>query len=104
MPNHNAGGPLPDSYEKARTELAEIVRSLETGNQTLEGSLALWERGEALAELCESWLQAARARLDNVIAGRQQPAPPDRVDGADSHNNANPDPEVTNPVTDPHNG
>ena len=55
--------PAPTSYEQARTELAEIVRALEAGSQSLEESLALWERGEALAALCETWLQAARDRL-----------------------------------------
>lgn len=55
--------PMPASYEQARTELAEIVRALEAGTQSLEESLALWERGEALATLCETWLQAARERL-----------------------------------------
>ncbi|MHA3701727.1 exodeoxyribonuclease VII small subunit [Jatrophihabitans sp. YIM 134969] len=57
------GPPMPTSYEQARTELAEIVRALEAGSQSLEESLALWERGEALAALCETWLQAARERL-----------------------------------------
>ena len=55
--------PMPTSYEQARTELAEIVRALEAGTQSLEESLALWERGEALAVLCGTWLQAARDRL-----------------------------------------
>lgn len=59
-----AGEPMPTSYEQARTELAEIVRALEAGSQSLEESLALWERGEALAVLCGTWLQAARDRLD----------------------------------------
>ncbi|MCW2604631.1 MAG: exonuclease small subunit [Pseudonocardiales bacterium] len=54
----------PASYEDARIELAEIVRRLEAGNQSLEESLALWERGEALAVLCQKWLDGARARLD----------------------------------------
>lgn len=58
-----AGEPMPTSYEQARTELAEIVRALEAGSQSLEESLALWERGEALAALCGTWLQAARERL-----------------------------------------
>ena len=34
-------------YEAARTELAEVVRKLETGDQPLEESLALWQRGES---------------------------------------------------------
>ena len=52
------------SYEAAREELIEVVRTLEAGGVTLEESLALWERGEKLAALCQSWLDGARARLD----------------------------------------
>lgn len=58
----------PDlSYETAREELIEVVRRLEAGGTTLEESLALWERGERLATLCQDWLDGARARLDAVI-------------------------------------
>lgn len=52
------------TYEQARDELADIVRRLEAGGVTLEESLALWERGEALAAICQQWLDGARARLD----------------------------------------
>ena len=52
------------SYEQARDELAEIVESLESGSATLEESLALWERGEALAKICQEWLDGAKAKLD----------------------------------------
>ena len=51
------------SYEQAREELVEVVRKLEAGGTTLEESLALWERGEALAGTCQSWLEGARERL-----------------------------------------
>jgi len=51
------------SYEAAREELVEVVRKLEAGGTTLEESLALWERGEALATTCQSWLEGARERL-----------------------------------------
>jgi exodeoxyribonuclease VII small subunit len=60
--------PLPAveglSYEEARAELARVVERLESGGGTLEESLALWERGEALAAVCQRWLDGARARLD----------------------------------------
>ncbi|MDX6208259.1 MAG: exodeoxyribonuclease small subunit, partial [Frankiales bacterium] len=56
-------------YEQARDELVEVVRRLEAGGVGLEESLVLWERGEALAAICEQWLAGARARLDAV---RQQ--------------------------------
>ncbi|MDT0532232.1 exodeoxyribonuclease VII small subunit [Micromonospora sp. DSM 115977] len=58
------------SYEQARAELASVVERLETGGTTLEESLALWERGEKLAETCQRWLDGARARID---AARQDP-------------------------------
>ena len=50
-------------YEQAREELADVVRRLEAGGLTLEESLSLWERGEALARVCQSWLDGARERL-----------------------------------------
>ncbi|MGB0099823.1 MAG: exodeoxyribonuclease VII small subunit [Nocardioides sp.] len=55
------------SYEAAREELIEVVRALETGGTTLEESLALWERGERLATICQDWLDGARERLDAAV-------------------------------------
>ena len=52
------------SYEQARDELVKVVTQLEQGGASLEESLALWERGEALAKRCEEWLIGAKARLD----------------------------------------
>ncbi|MBD8062568.1 MULTISPECIES: exodeoxyribonuclease VII small subunit [Georgenia] len=51
------------SYEQAREELQDVVRRLETGAATLEESMRLWERGEALAARCQQWLDGARERL-----------------------------------------
>lgn len=51
------------SYEQAREELVAVVARLEAGGVSLEESLALWERGEALADRCESWLEGAKVRL-----------------------------------------
>jgi exodeoxyribonuclease VII small subunit len=56
------------SYEQARDELIRVVGELEQGTATLEESLALWERGEALARRCEEWLIGAKARLDAARA------------------------------------
>ncbi|KRA23858.1 exodeoxyribonuclease VII small subunit [Microbacterium sp. Root61] len=52
------------SFEQARDELVRVVAELEQGAPTLEESLALWERGEALAARCEDWLLGAKRRLD----------------------------------------
>ena len=51
------------SYEEARDQLIEVVRTLEQGGTSLAESLALWERGEELAVLCQQWLDGARSRL-----------------------------------------
>jgi exodeoxyribonuclease VII small subunit len=64
----SAQSDLPATYEAARDELLEVVRHLETGGVTLEESLALWERGEALAAQCQRWLDGARARLDAAVS------------------------------------
>jgi exodeoxyribonuclease VII small subunit len=62
------------TYEQAREELVEVVRRLESGAATLEESLALWERGEALAAICQDWLDGARARLDAATGRPAQDA------------------------------
>lgn len=56
------------SYEQARDELIKVVTELEQGSSSLEDSLALWERGEALAGRCEEWLKGAKARLEAARA------------------------------------
>ncbi|MCB7136544.1 exodeoxyribonuclease VII small subunit [Cellulosimicrobium marinum] len=62
------------SYEQARDELVQVVARLETGGEPLEDSLALWERGEALAARCQEWLDGARDRLDAARARDAEPA------------------------------
>jgi exodeoxyribonuclease VII small subunit len=64
-----AGGPaLPESYEEARDELATVVEALEAGGLTLDESLTLWERGQALAKACEKFLAGARRRVEQALA------------------------------------
>lgn len=66
-PDRDTGARFPDiadlGYEQARDELADTVRRLEGGQVDLETSVALWERGEALAAHCERFLDNAEARL-----------------------------------------
>ncbi len=68
----SSDGAAPDvsglSYEQARDELIRVVTELEQGSATLEDSLALWERGDALAKRCEEWLLGAKERLDKARA------------------------------------
>lgn len=69
----------PRSYEQARDELADVVRRLEAGGVPLEESLALWERGERLANVCQQWLDGARRRL--AAAGQDAEPGGDQADG-----------------------
>ena len=83
---------VPDDlgYEQARDELVAVVQRLEAGGTTLEESIALWERGEELAAICQRWLDGARARLDAVLD----------ADGAGAHTSAGRSgPEVQGPLT-----
>lgn len=60
------------TYEQARAELAEVVERLEAGGSTLEESLALWERGERLADTCQARLDSARERLEAARRARAE--------------------------------
>lgn len=76
-PRHSAAGSdaHPDhdlSYEQARDALGEVVQGLETGGITLAESIALWERGERLANVCQRLLDGAQERLDAAIERAQQ--------------------------------
>ncbi|WP_160051735.1 exodeoxyribonuclease VII small subunit [Nocardiopsis sp. FR26] len=59
------------SYEESREELNNVVRQLESGGLSLKESLALWERGEELARVCEQWLEGARAKLAAAVDERR---------------------------------
>ena len=69
--------PRPDistlGYEQARDELADVVRALEVGGLGLDESVALWERGEALARRCEQQLTGARDRVKAVLEHADDP-------------------------------
>jgi exodeoxyribonuclease VII small subunit len=60
-------------YEQARDQLADVVAKLETGGLSLEDSLALWERGETLAKICDKHLAGARERIESALAAVESP-------------------------------
>lgn len=75
--------PIEDlTYEQARDELIAIVAALESGTESLEQAMDLWERGEALATHCENFLDAARARLQAKEAAGSDDAGGDGGEGA----------------------
>ncbi|MBY8854903.1 exodeoxyribonuclease VII small subunit [Nocardia sp. CA2R105] len=61
-------------YERARDELVNVVKMLEQGGMDLDESLALWERGEALATRCEEHLAGARKRVEDALSRRETEA------------------------------
>lgn len=62
---------LPDiaalPFEKAMQELEEIVGKLEKGAVSLDESVKLYERGEALKRRCEALLKEAEARVETIV-------------------------------------
>ena len=54
------------SFEDALHELESIVERLELGELNLEESLALYERGQALAQHCNRQLEAADLRVEQL--------------------------------------
>lgn len=73
--------PIPDTYEATRDELTAVVARLEEGGLTLDESLTLWERGQALADACEAFLGRARERVEQALA---EPADDDAAEPADA--------------------
>jgi len=55
------------SYEQARDELVKVLTDLEAGTVSLEQSMTLWERGEALAKHCKALLSGAKTKIDEAL-------------------------------------
>lgn len=59
------------SFERALAELEQIVGKLESGQAPLQESIAIYERGQALKDHCESLLKAAEARSEKITLSRE---------------------------------
>ena len=62
------------NYEKAFAELEAIVNGLETNSKTLEEAIALFERGQALAQHCATLLNTAELRVQQLSQEDSFPA------------------------------
>ena len=60
------------TYEQAREELVQVVQRLESGGVPLDESLALWERGERLAAICQHWLDGAKSKVESARTPHQE--------------------------------
>ncbi len=54
------------NFEQAMEELETIVRKLESGQDSLENSIALYERGIFLKQFCEKRLQEATLKIEKI--------------------------------------
>ena len=67
MSEENTEVPVGElSYEQAREQLVAAIAQLESGKLGLEESLKVWERGEQLANHCQSFLDEAKQRLEQA--------------------------------------
>ncbi|MGL4420114.1 MAG: exodeoxyribonuclease VII small subunit, partial [Gemmataceae bacterium] len=60
--------PAPDEldFEQALQELERLLRQLENGQTTLEESLLHYERGVQLVRICQSQLQQAEHKIQQL--------------------------------------
>ena len=56
------------AYDEAFAELQRVVTALETGGQSLEATIALYERAVALQRRCERLLGEAELRVQQLLA------------------------------------
>ena len=56
------------TFEDALRALEEVVRGLESGEVPLDATISLYERGEKLRAHCQARLDAAQARIEQVVA------------------------------------
>lgn len=70
MSEHNAMSAVAQetSFEAAFAELEAVVQRLEEGELSLEDSIALYERGQVLARLCQERLDQAELRVEQLEA------------------------------------
>ncbi|MBA5723757.1 exodeoxyribonuclease VII small subunit [Candidatus Liberibacter sp.] len=71
MDNSTNQGDLSNlSFEKAISELEDIVIKLERGDVALDQSISIYERGEALKQHCEALLTSAEHRIEKIKLDR----------------------------------
>jgi len=61
------------SYAEAFSQLEMVVAALESGDHSLEESLALYERGKSLANYCANLLEKAELKIQQISGDQLQP-------------------------------
>jgi exodeoxyribonuclease VII small subunit len=57
------------TFEAAYAELEDIIAKLDADDLPLEESVALFERGRALSQRCQSLLDNAELRVNQMLDG-----------------------------------
>jgi exodeoxyribonuclease VII small subunit len=55
------------TYEQAFSELEELVAALEGNDRSLDQAMALFERGQALAQHCAALLDQAELKVQQIL-------------------------------------
>lgn len=61
-----AKDPKPETFEKSLESLEELVRELEAGDKGLDESLALFEKGVALAKDLSKRLEDVKTKVESL--------------------------------------
>jgi exodeoxyribonuclease VII small subunit len=64
--------PHPLTFEQALTQIQEIVDKLESGSLTLDESLVLYEKGQRLTRWCQTLLDNAELRIEQISTGGEE--------------------------------
>jgi len=78
----------PD-FEAALTELENLVELMETGDITLEESLAHFERGIKLTRQCQQSLKQAEQKVQILMQDHGEPVPFEPPDKGDDESDGN---------------
>ena len=62
------------SFEDALKRLETIVHRLESGEASLDESIALYGEGDKLRRQCEDRLKSAQARIEQITLGPDGPS------------------------------
>lgn len=57
----------PPDFESALAELEKLVESMESGEQSLEETLASFQKGIELTRSCQEGLKAAEQKVEQLI-------------------------------------
>lgn len=57
------------SFEEALRRLEAIVQQLERGDVPLDQSITLYAEGDRLRAQCQKRLEAAQARIEQIVSG-----------------------------------